>query len=116
MSAFAALVLLGVASSCKDQNFDWDGAHATEQYQKFTNVFIKEFGKPAEGHQWGFDMAEMAMGGTDYYGMNQSSSTRAQYKPNEPINNVAASVVFGTPADISQKEHEEVYAWFSLVL
>ena len=60
-NASVVLTLLTVVTlaSCRDQNFDWDEARATEQYQKFTNVFVKEFGKPAEGHQWGFDLAHV---------------------------------------------------------
>ena len=69
--ALTTLTLVGL-SSCNDQNFDWDEAHATQQYEKFTNVFIKEFGKPADGHQWGFDAAEIAMSGTS----GSTSSTR----------------------------------------
>lgn len=62
-NASVVLTLLTVVSlaSCRDQNFDWDEARATEQYQKFTNVFVKEFGKPAEGHQWGFDLADLSL-------------------------------------------------------
>ena len=75
-NASVVLTLLTVVSlaSCRDQNFDWDEARATEQYQKFTNVFVKEFGKPAEGHQWGFDLADLSMGG------DLEAQTRAVYK------------------------------------
>ena len=80
--ALTTLTLVGL-SSCNDQNFDWDEAHATQQYEKFTNVFIKEFGKPAEGHQWGFDAAQLALSG----GVESStSSTRASYKQDEVKN------------------------------
>ena len=111
MSAFAALVLLGVASSCKDQNFDWDQAHATEQYQKFTNVFIEEFGKPAEGHQWGFDVARFCMGGDSP--VETKAMTRGYYKYETNWEVLDKIVGPERPDDISQKEHEEVYAWFS---
>ncbi|MCQ2383240.1 MAG: hypothetical protein MJ060_05490 [Clostridia bacterium] len=107
--------MLCIASSCKDQNFDWDAAHATEQYQKFTDVFIKEFGKPAPGHQWGFDAANAAI-----TGINTSTAvTRADgesdgyvWKQEMYINNVPAVVQYGKPADITPREHLEVYAWF----
>ena len=69
--ALTTLTLVGL-SSCNDQNFDWDEAHATEKYEKFTNVFIKEFGKPADGHQWGFDAAEI---GERMCGLDKRKST-----------------------------------------
>ena len=111
--ALTTLTLVGL-SSCNDQNFDWDEAHATQQYEKFTNVFIKEFGKPADGHQWGFDAAEIAMSGTS----GSTSSTRADangngvYKQDMQINNIPVTVLYGKPADITPREHLEVYAWF----
>lgn len=109
--ALTTLTLVGL-SSCNDQNFDWDEAHATQQYEKFTNVFIKEFGKPAEGHQWGFDMADMALGGDINLG---SSTTRAVVKQdyNVPGVNVPVWKYLGKPADITEHEHLEVYNWFS---
>ena len=111
--ALTTLTLVGL-SSCNDHNFDWDEAHATEKYEKFTNVFIKEFGKPADGHQWGFDAAEIAMSGTS----GSTSSTRADangngvYKQDMQINNIPVTVLYGKPADITPREHLEVYAWF----
>ena len=111
--ALTTLTLVGL-SSCNDQNFDWDEAHATEKYEKFTNVFIKEFGKPADGHQWGFDAAEIAMSGTS----GSTSSTRADanakgsFKQEEDFGGIKATVLYGKPADITPREHLEVYAWF----
>ena len=102
LSAFAALVLLCVASSCKDQNFDWENAHAVSSYEKFSDVFIKEFGKPAEGHQWGFDAVELATAGP---------MTRGTYKWEEV--NKPTIGIYGSPDEITLKEHQEVYAWFS---
>ena len=109
--ALTTLTLVGL-SSCNDQNFDWDEAHATQQYEKFTNVFIKEFGKPAEGHQWGFDYADFAMGG------ELSSATRAVAKGDMNVNlqnggNVPVYVFYSAPGPISKAEHEEVFQWFS---
>lgn len=109
--ALTTLTLVGL-SSCNDQNFDWDKAHATEKYEKFTNVFIKEFGKPAEGHQWGFDMADMALGGD----INFGSSTRAVLKQETNLpeqGNISIGEYLGKPADITDHEHVEVYNWFS---
>ncbi len=106
--ALTTLTLVGL-SSCNDQNFDWDEAHATQQYEKFTNVFIKEFGKPAEGHQWGFDYAQIALNGGS---SSSTPSTRATKKWDE-VNSPGNIGVYGTPDPITLREHEEVYAWFT---
>ena len=114
--ALTTLTLVGL-SSCNDQNFDWDEAHATQQYEKFTNVFIKEFGKPAEGHQWGFDVASLSLGSQ----LEVTSATRTAYKAewmisqidNRLPNNVRIYEYLGQPEIISEREHKEVYAWFS---
>ena len=114
--ALTTLTLVGL-SSCNDQNFDWDEAHATQQYEKFTNVFIKEFGKPAEGHQWGFDVASLSLGSQ----LEVTSATRTAYKAewmisqidNRLPNNVRIYEYLGQPEIISEREHQEVYAWFS---
>ena len=110
-NASVVLTLLTVVSlaSCRDQNFDWDEARATEQYQKFTNVFVKEFGKPAEGHQWGFDLADLSMGG------DLEAQTRAVYKQDEPMpghQNQQVKDCIPLPLNISKREHDEVSAWF----
>lgn len=111
--ALTTLTLVGL-SSCNDQNFDWDEAHATEKYEKFTNVFIKEFGQPAEGHQWGFDYADFAMGG-GFSNYSPDETTRASYKQDQPVDGygIRPYVAFGRPKNITQKEHDEVFAWFS---
>lgn len=114
--ALTTLTLVGL-SSCNDHNFDWDEAHATQQYEKFTNVFIKEFGKPAEGHQWGFDVASLSLGSQ----LEVTSATRTAYKAewmisqidNRLPNNVRIYEYLGQPEIISEREHKEVYAWFS---
>lgn len=106
--ALTTLTLVGL-SSCNDQNFDWDEAHATQQYEKFTNVFIKEFGKPAEGHQWGFDYAQIALNGGS---SSSTPSTRATKKWDE-VNSPGNIGVYGTPDPITKREHEEVYNWFT---
>ena len=116
LPAVAALTLVGTVSSCRDNDFDWDDAHANSQQLQFDKVFFKEYGKPAEGHQWGFDFASLAMGGT----INLMSGTRSEdpasdgyvYKQQMRINDIPAIVLFGTPADITPREHLEVYAWF----
>lgn len=106
--ALTTLTLVGL-SSCNDQNFDWDEAHATQQYEKFTNVFIKEFGQPAEGHQWGFDYAQIALNGGS---SSSTPSTRGSYKW-EMVNSPNNIGKYGSPEEITLKEHREVFAWFS---
>lgn len=105
--ALALLTMVSV-SSCRDQNFDWDEARATEQYQKFTNVFVKEFGKPAEGHQWGFDLANISMGG------DVEVKTRGIYKIDMHLPGQSQQIQYTMPLPqiISKKEHDEVSAWF----
>ena len=106
LSAFAALVLLGVASSCKDQNFDWDNVHSLSSVEKFTDTFIKEYGKPADGHQWGFD-----------YIWNKTedvATTRSMYVYKPESENMARIIsYYGPVKNISKQEHFEVREWFS---
>lgn len=105
VSLTTLLVLLSsmcILSSCRDQDFDFDEAHAQTQYEKFSNVFIKSFGKPQEGHQWGFDKANLAMDG--------AMSTRAVIKQEEKGKYDEA--LYGKPNDIYLDEHNEVAAWF----
>ncbi len=109
--ALTTLTLVGL-SSCNDQNFDWDEAHATQQYEKFTNVFIEKFGKPADGHQWGYDLARQAMSGET---VMPTVTTRAQnnhfFKQDE--GSPRPYVLYTPPAHIKKNEHEDVFAWFS---
>ncbi len=125
MSAFAALSLLCIASSCKDQNFDWDKAHADSAQKKFTNAFIEAFGKPAEGHKWGFDMPWL---------LTNSPMTRANLPEdvrekiasrydesresivNKADNDPSIPTIMhygGTVSNILPRENWEVYEWFS---
>lgn len=109
--ALTTLTLVGL-SSCNDQNFDWDEAHATQQYEKFSNVFIEKFGKPAEGHQWGYDLARQAMSGETVI---PSTTTRAQnnhfFKQDE--GSPRPYLLYAPPSHIKKNEHEDVFAWFS---
>lgn len=110
--ALTTLTLVGL-SSCNDQNFDWDEAHATQQYEKFSNVFIEKFGKPAEGHQWGYDLARLAMSDETVI----PSTTRAQkdhfFKQDMDLKGVRISLLYAPPSNIKLNEHEDVFAWFS---
>ncbi len=111
LSAFAALVLLCVASSCKDQNFDWDNVHSLSYTQKFTDTFIKEFGQPAPGHQWGFD-----------FNWENAGATRAVVRPDGTMIVVkpdtdedGKQIIYewgGSVPDITDRESKEVYEWF----
>ena len=111
MLALTTLTLVGL-SSCRDQDFDWNEAHATEQYQKFSNVFIEKFGTPAEGHQWGYDLARQAMSGET---VMPSTTTRAQNNHffKQDMGSPRITVLYTPPAHIKQNEHEDVFAWFS---
>ena len=105
MSAFAALVLLCVASSCKDQNFDRDNVHAINYQEKFTDSFIKEFGQPAEGHQWGFDKPWMDKFITRADTRAVIAKVESEYVPYMDT--------YGTAPNITNLEHKEVFEWFS---
>lgn len=109
--ALTTLTLVGL-SSCNDHNFDWDEAHATQQYEKFSNVFIEKFGKPAEGHQWGYDLARQAMSGETVI---PSTTTRAQndhfFKQDGAV--PRPYLLYTPPSHIKKNEHEDVFAWFS---
>lgn len=132
MSAFAALSLLCIASSCRDQDFDWDQAHAISTREVFTDVFIKNFGKPQAGHQWGFDMpwdgkvstksmtrAERNLiykfGGSEIATMVEYSVVPESTKENIIANPYSSDVVNGhlLVPNITEKESWEVYEWFS---
>lgn len=106
LPALATLVTVGFASSCQDQNFDWDDAHAITYQEKFSNTFFKEFGKPAEGHQWGFDKPWV-----DTY---ITRSTRAEvYKADGQDQSLPGISTYGIVPNITPTEHQEVYEWFS---
>lgn len=88
-------------SSCQEYDLGYDSAEIAYETQ-----FAKTFGKPAPNHQWGFDVAAYCMGEAD---------TRAVIKQDMNVGNtnLRTTEVYGRPADITQKEHDEVYAWFS---
>ena len=74
-------------------------------YQK---TFEQEFGQIAPGHQWGFDVAEAAF-------QFQNNITRAIIKADMNVEgtNLRPWQIFGKAPDITQKEHDEVLAWFT---
>lgn len=111
-------------ASCQD--FDNGMDDETIKRAEFTKNFIEEFGTPAPNHQWGFDVAQAVMTGN-------SVKTRAEingetaglvYKQemtikfpgdaNQPWGyEYKTTELYGRPADITKKEHDEVFAWFS---
>ena len=113
MSAFAALVLLGVASSCKDQNFDWENAHALTSVEKFTDTFIKEFGQPAEGHKWGFDLPWKNPQVTRAAGDFDPSQPGVFKFESENAMKIILDYGYGAVPNITTREHFEVRQWFS---
>lgn len=108
LPALATLVTVGFASSCQDQNFDWDDAHASTYQEKFSNTFFKEFGKPADGHKWGFDKPWV-----EKYPTRAYSADAKVIKVDSKDEDIPVLETYGTIPNISQKEHDEVYEWFS---
>lgn len=73
-------------------------------YQK---TFEQEFGQIAPGHQWGFDVAEAIINA-------QNELTRAIIKPDQALpGNLLPYQVFGSVPNITEREHREVFQWFS---
>lgn len=97
----AAWIGMIAFTACQDYELGY-----TSQEIAYETKFAKTFGDPAPDHQWGFDAAAFAMGGGE---------TRAVIKQDMNVGNtnLNATVVYGRPADITQREHDEVYAWFS---
>jgi len=101
-----AMTFAGLAtfSACQDKNFDFDNMHAINYQEKFTNAFIEAFGQPAEGHQWGFDKSWVP------------SFTRAEtrgYIAKVESEYIPHLLTYGTAPNITEKEHQEVFEWFS---
>lgn len=83
--------------------------HANTAQKKFSDTFFKEFGKPADGHKWGFDKpwVEKYLTRVDY------STSAKVIKVDSKDEDIPVLEAYGTIPNISQKEHEEVYEWFS---
>lgn len=122
-----AMTFAGLAtfSACQDKNFDWDDAHASAKQEKFTNVFIKEFGQPDPNHQWGFDYAssifetysgsETRAIGDGVSRIYKQDMTFTPYLQKQFIENdgVFDLKIMEKPQNILAGEHHDVYAWFS---
>lgn len=109
------MLLSGAAlfTSCHE-DFDWDDAHAPELYKDFTKVFVKEFGKPESGHQWGFDTPWNNMANNPTITKTTRASgtpvfAKMEYEYTTLIENLGT----GTMRCITTEEHNEVYEWFS---
>ena len=112
-------------SSCQDYDNGFDSE--TLKRSEYNKAFEAQFGTPAPNHQWGFDIAQAMMMN------NTSSNTRGLLTGNatqglvykqdmnveiphtyDPFYDyVPVCSVYGRPKDITKKEHEEVFAWFS---
>ena len=101
LSLFIGLSFLLCA--CEEDNLS-DDYYKEFAYQK---KFEEQFGKIAPGHQWGFDLAEAAFN-------MQQGLTRAVIKMDMPVvGNLLPYQVFHTAPNITEREHAEVYQWFS---
>lgn len=103
-----AAIAIGSLASCQEADFGFD--EETIKTATYERKFIEKFGQPAENHQWGFDFAEFAFN----FG-KKNYETRAVVKQDMPVppSDYWPEVLFGRPENITQKEHDEVYAWFT---
>lgn len=84
--------------------------YATIKHSVYDRDFLKEFGDPAPNHQWGFDIANQSF--RLIMGLPLNTETRAVYKQDDWLSPNYIQDYFGKPADITAREHSEVYAWF----
>lgn len=120
-----SLCILASYVGCQEE----DSGFTTEDVRAsvYEREFIKTFGKPATGHQWGFDSEPF------YYEESKDSSTNSLEKGGAETrsvsvvsdeshvkkttmvwrNNKQVWQAFELPNAITPKEHEEVYNWFS---
>lgn len=111
----SVMVSLALATtSCQDETFGFTEGEVS--VARYSREFINEFGQPADGHQWGFDAAQAAMDAAD-----RVADTRGGVNGNhvwkyemiiENTENLHTYELYGSPAKITKKEHEEVAAWF----
>jgi hypothetical protein len=100
LSLFIGLSFLLCA--CEEHDL---GVSKETLYQK---TFEDQYGPIAPGHQWGFDRAEAILNA-------QYEITRAIIKADMVVlpPNLHPYEVYGAAADITDREHAEVFAWFS---
>lgn len=94
-------------SACEENDM---GINKEVLYQK---TFESQFGQIAPGHQWGFDRAEAIL--QAQYELTRDEITRAIIKADEVVlpPNLHTYEVYGNAPMITDKEHNEVFAWFS---
>lgn len=115
-------LLAGGFVSCQEDNQGFD--YETIKRAKYERDFKSVFGEVAANHDFGFDHAALAMG-------LSAPVTRGDFDPIEVNNmddyvwkqnatrtyngygNIKAEELYGMPKDITQHEHDEVFAWFS---
>ncbi len=108
---FVILVACGFASC---QEFDPFNEN-TERAARYETQFSNAVATPAPHHAWGFDLASSLMG-------VNGAATRTVYKQDMNVKTtnengedvwVRVTEFYGKPADITQEEHDEVWAWFT---
>lgn len=105
------IVIVGL-TSCQEVNPFDEAVVTAVKYEKDFEHYV---GTPAPRHAWGFDLASSMMG-------IEGVATRTIYKQemNVPTTDengntvwVPAIELYGKPSDITQEEHDEVFAWFT---
>lgn len=106
------VIIACTLASCQEYDpFGEDVVRAARYERQFSDAI----GTPAPRHAWGFDIASFFMS------QNQPQ-TRTIYKQDENICttdengntvNLTVAEFYGKPADITQREHDEVYNWFT---
>lgn len=111
---FVFVVVITVCAMTACQEFDPFDEN-TERAVKYEKQFSDAIGAPAPRHAWGFDLATSLMG-------VGGAQTRAIYKQDMNVKTtnekgeevwVRVTEFYGKPANITESEHEEVFAWFT---
>ena len=123
VAKFTLLALpLFALTACQDyEPFSEAEVHEHFVHKNFNDSFVNTFGEIAPDHHWGFDYAEGVLNSEMSVKTRANLSQGYVYKQEETIQyGSGGSAVFfkttdlyGRPADITQHEHEEVYAWFT---
>lgn len=105
-----AAIVAGGLVSCQDENQGFEESEIRASV--YEREFLKEFGVPADNHKWGFDVMSFYLNSGEFYPTTRASETY-QKKQDMFIDGIPVLVAFSKPADITQREYEEVTAWFS---
>lgn len=115
-----AAIVAGGLVSCQDD----DRGFTSEEVKAsvYEREFIKAFGQPASSHLWGWDQEPFFMADLDYINRN-TINTRATYVDSDEshvkkydmiwANSMHVKQCLDLPEIISEREHTEVYNWFS---